>query len=157
MREARPIREDTGDRRKTPPTPRCCNRRRPWRPQEVLRSKTTLLWGQVQVAVLVGTASLRRASPRRRYPDYDRYKDWPAAAWTLYQCTEPLLPLYPGTLARRYRAPRRGAEVFPRSGAQPSRLALRLRFIKPNEAHDLAAILAALSRVGLTPSISCSD
>src|ERR1700720_3531680 len=104
---------------------------------------------------LVGTASLRRASPRRRYPDYDRYKDWPAAAWTLHQCTEPLLPLYPRTLARRYRAPRRAAEVFPRSGAQPSRLTLRLRFIKPNEAHDLAAILAALSRVGLTPSISC--
>jgi hypothetical protein len=30
-------------RRKTPPTPRCCNRRRPWRLQASLRSKTTLL------------------------------------------------------------------------------------------------------------------
>jgi hypothetical protein len=30
------------------------------------------------------------------------------------------------------------------------------RLIKPNEAHDLAAILTALQRIGLTPSISCS-
>jgi hypothetical protein len=30
------------------------------------------------------------------------------------------------------------------------------RLIKPNEAHDLAATLTALQRIGLTPSISCS-
>jgi hypothetical protein len=32
---------------------------------------------------------------------------------------------------------------------------LRISQIKPNEAHDLVAILTALKRIGLTPSISC--
>jgi hypothetical protein len=33
---------------------------------------------------------------------------------------------------------------------------VRLRLIKANEIHDLAAILTALKRIGLTPSTSCS-
>lgn len=77
------------------------------------------------------------------------------AACTLRQGTEPALPL---------------PEVR-RSGSAPSdeplrffvemerdRIAwlVRFRLIKANEAHDLAAILTALKRIGLTPSISCS-
>ena len=33
---------------------------------------------------------------------------------------------------------------------------VRLGLIPPNETQNLAAILAALNRIGLTPSISCS-
>jgi hypothetical protein len=38
------------------------------------------------------------------------------------------------------------------------RIAWLVRFllIKANEIHDLAAILTALKRIGLTPTISCS-
>ena len=32
-----------------------------------------------------------------------------------------------------------------------------LRLIEPNQANDLAAILTALKRIGLTANVSCSD
>jgi hypothetical protein len=75
--------------------------------------------------------------------------------------------------ARFFRAPNRRCRYpeIRRSDSPPSdeplrffvelerdRIAWLVRFwlIKANEAHDLAAILAALKRIGLTPSISCS-
>ena len=41
-------------------------------------------------------------------------------------------------------------------GEMPYGQFVRFRLIKANEAHDLAAILTALKRIGLTPTISCS-
>jgi hypothetical protein len=41
-------------------------------------------------------------------------------------------------------------------GEMPYGQFVRFRLIKANEAHDLAVILTALKRIGLTPTISCS-
>ena len=77
------------------------------------------------------------------------------AACTLRQSTERLSPLPDN---------RRGGDAPPDAplrffvDLERDRIAwlVRLRLIKPNEAHDLVVILTALQRIGLTPSISCS-
>jgi hypothetical protein len=77
------------------------------------------------------------------------------AACTLRQSTERLSPLP--------RDNRRGGNAPPDAplrffvDLERDRIAwlVRLRLIKPNEAHDLVVILTALKRIGLTPSISC--
>ena len=78
-----------------------------------------------------------------------------ASACTLPQYTERLSPLPDN---------RRGGNAPPDAplrffvDLERDRIAwlVRLRLIKPDEAHDLVAILAALNRIGLRPSISCS-
>jgi hypothetical protein len=78
-----------------------------------------------------------------------------ASACTLPQYTERLSPLPDN---------RRGGNAPPDAplrffvDLERDRIAwlVRLRLIKPNEAHDLVVILTALQRIGLTPSISCS-
>ena len=76
------------------------------------------------------------------------------AACTLRQSTERLSPLPDN---------RRGGDAPPDAplrffvDLERDRIAwlVRLRLIKPNEAHDLVVILTALKRIGLAPSISC--
>jgi hypothetical protein len=76
-------------------------------------------------------------------------------ACTLHQCTKLLSPV-PETTC--------GDRAFPEAPlkfsveVEHSTIAwlVRLGLIPPNETQNLAAILAALNHVGLTPIISCS-
>ena len=118
------------------------------------RLATTLLRGRLPEHVLLSTASVWRTSSRQRHVDRNRHQDWPCTACTLPQYTERLSPLPDN---------RRGGNAPPDAplrffvDLERDRIAwlVRLRLIKPNEAHDLVVILTALKRIGLAPSISC--
>jgi hypothetical protein len=77
-------------------------------------------------------------------------------ACTLHQCTKLRSPLPADTT--------RGDRAFPEAPlkfsveVEHSTIAwlVRLGLIPPNETRGLAAILVAMNRIGLTPSISCS-
>jgi hypothetical protein len=78
-----------------------------------------------------------------------------AAARTLPQRTEPLPPV--PNIAHSA-SPSSDEPLSFSVEVERDRIAwlVRLRLIKPDEAHDLVGILAALNRIGLRPSISCS-
>src|SRR5580692_7064640 len=109
----------------------------------------------MQENVLVGRAWVWRTSPRQRHLDHGRHQNWHRSsvhASSVYRTAVAL----PET--RRSNSAPPGALLRFSVEVERSIVAWlgRTRLIKPNEAHDLAAVLTALQRMGLTPSISCS-
>ena len=77
-----------------------------------------------------------------------------AAACTLAQCAE-LPPPLPDTARTNSVRPDEPLRFFVEVERSTVAWLCALRLIPPNAADDLAAILTALKRIGLTPSISC--
>ena len=77
------------------------------------------------------------------------------AACTLPQCAE-LLPTLGDTTRTSSSRPDEPLRFFVEMERDRIAWLVRFRLIKANEIHDLAAILTALKRIGLTPTISCS-
>ena len=78
-----------------------------------------------------------------------------AAACTLRQCTEPLSSV-PETRYGYNAPPEPSLRVVVEVERSTVRWLVKLSFLEPDRTRDLAAILAALNRVGLAPSISSS-
>ena len=77
-----------------------------------------------------------------------------AAACTVPQCAE-LLPPLPDTTRTNFVCPDEPLRFFVEVERSTIASLCALRLIPPNAADDLAAILTALKRIGLAPSISC--
>ena len=77
-----------------------------------------------------------------------------AAACTLAQCAE-LPPPLSDTARTSSSRPDGPLRFFVEVERSTVAWLGTLRLIQPNQANDLVAILTALKRIGLTPSISC--
>lgn len=97
----------------------------------------------------------RRLGYEKRADELLEIADESSADWRLRQCTKPLSPV-PDT-SRSASGSSDGPLKFSVE-VEHSTIAwlVRLGLIPPNETRDLAAILVAMNRIGLTPSISCS-